>query len=200
MRVLKWLGIAVFVLITLFVIGGLVGSSHYTFERSIEIAAAPAAIHPYLDDLRQWPAWAPWVDIDPTVETTYGDLSAGVGATEEWHGESGSGRLRITRSDPHSGIAYEIVFFRSEEDEMPARCTMNLYSREGGARVTWTMEGDTGSPILGVYSAKLVAIAFGPMFDAGLAKLKRVVEENSPMLPAPSSIPPGPQADTLSAT
>ena len=52
----------------------------YRVSRSATIAADPALVHRLVDDLREWPSWSPWEDLDPALERTYSGPGSGVGA------------------------------------------------------------------------------------------------------------------------
>lgn len=49
-------------------------------ERQATYAATPGDIAPYTSDLKLWAEWNPWKDLDPAMETTYSDVTAGPGA------------------------------------------------------------------------------------------------------------------------
>jgi hypothetical protein len=53
----------------------------FRYERSISIAAPPAAIFEHVDDLERWQAWSPWEKLDPAMQRTYSETTRGVGAT-----------------------------------------------------------------------------------------------------------------------
>jgi len=175
MKALKWVAFGLILIAVLFVGIGALSSPEYAFARSIVVAAPPAAIHPWLEDLKRWEEWAPWNTEDPTIVTTYGDVTVGAGASQTWTSESGDGRLTLTRSDPQSGIAYDMAFVDGER-EMPATCRMTYREVDGGTQVIWEMQGTIPLPILGSWIAKTMDAAAGPMFEQGLATLKTRVE------------------------
>ena len=175
MKALKWIGIGIGLLIALIAGFGFLGSSDYALARSIVIDAPPEKIHEYLGDLERWPDWAPFEEDDPSIQTTLGATTKGVGASQEWTGDSGNGWLRITSSDPTTGIVYEMAFVDGET-EMPANCRMNYTEESGKTEVTWEMSGDVAIPVVGPYLALFMDGMVGDMFDRGLEKLKKAVE------------------------
>jgi hypothetical protein len=43
-------------------------------RRQTVIAAPPAAIAPYVGELREWPNWIPWtVEMDPSMKIEYAE-------------------------------------------------------------------------------------------------------------------------------
>jgi hypothetical protein len=174
---LKKILIAVAALIVIVVVVGLVLPKGYRLSHSVVIAAEPAKVHALVSDLKEWPKWEPFTETDKTIVTTIGPKSSGVGASQSWTGESGGGRFTFTKCDPKEGIAYDLVFV-DDGREMPAKSWMTYAPKSGGVEVTWGMEGTMDVPVIGGYFAMLSNSMIGPMFDNGLAKLKKVAEAN----------------------
>lgn len=55
-------------------------SDTYTVQRSTTIDAAPDAVYAQIIDFRQWAAWSPWDDTDPSMNKTFSGADSGVGA------------------------------------------------------------------------------------------------------------------------
>lgn len=178
MKILKWLAIVLVVLVLAVVGLGLALSKDYALERSVVIDAPPERVHVLVGDLARWDEWAPWKDADPTIVTTLGETTTGVGATQTWTDESGGGWLTFTRSDPATGVSYDMAFLMGEgedAEEMPSTGALDYERVEGGTRVTWSMRGSVDVPVLGGFLARMLPSQVGPMFDAGLQKLDRAV-------------------------
>ena len=166
------------VLAALFVVVGLFLPSTYAVEERVEIKASPEAIHALVGDLTKWNDWAPWLEADPTVVTTLGASTTGVGASQTWTSDEGDGELTFTASDPAKGIAYDMVFIMGET-RAPAACAMTYEVNGENTTVVWTMEGDMGDsmpPVVSGYMTLIMGGAIGEMFQAGLQKLKTVAE------------------------
>jgi hypothetical protein len=105
----------------------------------------------------------------------HGEKTTGVGASQSWSGRDGKGSLVFTASDPAKGIEYDLLF---EEGAWKSKASLT-YSRLNSTQsvVTWKMWGSADIPIIGGYFALLMDRMVGPMFAAGLEKLKRVVEQ-----------------------
>ena len=173
------------VLIVLVVVLGAIGymtPKDYHIAKSITIDAPPSAVHAYVGDLRRWPEWAPWNEQDPTIRTTYGEQTAGIGAHQSWTSEEGDGELTLTMSDPAKGIAYDMAFIK-EDSRVPATSAMTYEpSADGGTVVTWSMEGTWDgvvAPVVDGWMKILSPMMIGGMFDDGLANLKSKVEASS---------------------
>ena len=148
---------------------------HWQAVTTKTIQAPPAAVHAWLDDTRRWPEWTPWDKAkDPAV--TYGASGSvqGVGAVFTWSSEKlGQGTLTLTKSDPATGVSYDLVLRGAER---PSHGQILLQPEGSGTRVTWTDGGDLGTnPIARLFrgvTERVLAVEF----DLGLTKLKSLVE------------------------
>ncbi|MHC5210669.1 MAG: SRPBCC family protein [Planctomycetota bacterium] len=167
------------VLLLILVAIGLIAPKDYAVERSVTIAATSEAVHAFVGDLTKWPEWTPWIEDDPSIETTYGAQSTGVGASQSWTGEDGAGELTFTKCDPTEGIAYDMAFIM-EDTRVPAKSSMTYHSVDGGhTEVVWTIEGSWKGavpPVLDGWMKILSPWMIGGGFDRGLTKLKSKVE------------------------
>lgn len=166
-------------LIALVVVAGLVLPSRYAVVRKETIAAPAPAVHAFVGHLDRWPAWMPWEQEDPTVVTTLGDKTTGVGASQSWtSSKSGDGEVEFTACDESTGIAYDMAFVHKDK-RAPAKSTI-LYAPAGeGTEVTWSMEGDLASMMprfLAGLMRPMMRSMIGKSFTKGLANLKAKVE------------------------
>jgi hypothetical protein len=178
-KLLLVLGGGAALLLVLFLVVGLILPTDYSVSESVEIDATAAEVHVFVGELRKWPEWAPWEENDPTIVTTYGPTTTGVGASQSWTSETeGAGELTLTKCDPATGIAYDMAFIVGET-RSPARADMSYAASGAGTTVTWSMEGDMSEmlpPVLDGYMTLLMPEMIGEMFRQGLDKLKVVVE------------------------
>ncbi len=172
MKALKIIGIALVAVIAVVVVAGLMTPNSYEVSRSITIDAGTDAVHHYVGDLNQWDTWSPWKDADPTIAVTIGEQATGVGASQSWIGDSGSGSLTFTEASPAEGIA----FYLHIEKGAPATGALRYEPDGEGTKVTWSMQGSIPVPVMGGFIAKSMDGMVGPMFDNGLQKLKKAVE------------------------
>lgn len=179
MKILKYVLIALVLLVGIYFAICATMSSDFSVEREVTIKASSADIHPWVSDLKMWPEWTQWSHNEgdePVI--TYGEKTAGVGAHQAWTAPvSGSGELTLTASSPDKGIEYTMFFLDGENKSEPAKCAMNYAAAgEGETKVTWTMSG-TGIPLV---QRPLMALVFQGMiekdFDSGLARLKEKIE------------------------
>ncbi len=108
---------------------------------------------------------------------TRGEKTKGVGASQSWVGESGDGALTFTKDSPKEGIEYDLVF---DDGTYVCQSAMTYSPLEDGeTKVTWTMMGDMGTPVIGGYFVLMMDSMVGKMFDKGLVNLKGAVEGQS---------------------
>ena len=168
--------IKIFVTLILLVVGvGLVLPTEYNVVRSVSINAMPEDIHVYVGDLTKWDLWSPWKEEDPTIVTTLGEKTSGVGAYQSWVAKDGDGSLTFTKVSPIQGIEYDLFFDGGEYHSIAGM----HYNRgaEAATTVMWRMTGNMDMPVFGGYFAMLMDSMAGPMFERGLEKLKAIVEK-----------------------
>ncbi len=184
LRYTKWIAVSLGALLIVFVAVGMVLPSSYSLERSLTIDAAPETIHRLVGDLRQWPAWTPWIEADPTIQTTYGPTTTGVGASQTWTGKDGLGELTLTSSDPQTGVEYDIVF----DERFMATGVLHYEATPNGTLVVWSMKGEMDN-FISRYMGLLMNALVGPDLESGLGKLKAVVEALPPEGPPSEDVP-----------
>ena len=166
-------------LAALFLLLALVGfvlPGQYRVERTVVVQASDEKVFAYVADLRNWPAWAVLFERDPALKQVYSAQTAGVGATISWQSETqGNGLVEVTFYDPPKRMEYRLHF---PDFGMTSRGDFTVKPAAGrGFEVRWGDEGDIArNPVhrwMGLFMDRLV----GPDFEAGLAKLKQVVEK-----------------------
>ncbi len=174
--ILKRIGLGIGLATLVVIAVGFMLPSQYTVSRTMNISASPDHIHTFVGDLEKWPDWTPWVKSDPTIKITFGDLTTGVGAHQSWAGDSGGGELTFTRTNPASGIGYDMSF---EEGKHPSQGTMAYKATGDSTEVTWTMIGDNGANPFNRVFGLMMDPMIGPMFEDGLNRLKLIAEKET---------------------
>ncbi|MBD1389577.1 SRPBCC family protein [Neiella sp. HB171785] len=163
------IGLWVIIMVT-----GLFLPNNYRIERFTIVDADQTTLHAYVQDLEQWQEWSPWIEADPTIKVTLGNITSGPGAFQSWQGESGDGELLFTQVNEQQGVSYDIWFNQKADKAQGAIAYEPLDA--GQIKVIWTMEGEVTTPIFGPYLALFMDGMVGPSFDLGLYKLKSLVE------------------------
>lgn len=146
----------------------------FKVERSITIAAPAEKIYPMISETRKWPTWTVWNERDPNMKIDYAGPLSGVGAKWAWQSKSeGNGSMEFTSADASKGIEYKLTF---ADFGMVSSGVLNMVSDKAGTKVTWTNEGEFGGNPFMRYFGLAMDSMVGKDFDAGLVKLKRIVE------------------------
>ncbi|HVG51239.1 MAG TPA: SRPBCC family protein [Xanthobacteraceae bacterium] len=174
----------VLVIVALFALtlGGVVALAsiqpdEFRVTRTVRINATPDRVYPLINDLRGWQSWSPYEKKDPAMKRTFGNVTAGKGASYEWDGDSnvGKGRMEIAETVPPSKVVIDLHFMKPFEGRSTAEF---LISQNGPPTdVTWTMHGPAQ------FITKIMCVFFdmdkmiGPDFEVGLANLKTIAEK-----------------------
>lgn len=192
MKWLKRLIVAVVVLLAVVVGVAFLLPDRAHVERSISIAREPAQVFAVLDDMRRFNEWSPWYDRDPNAKYTLSGPPSGVGARLAWSGDPdtvGEGSQEIIESTPHSRIRVQLDFGPMGRPV----AQYSLAPDDAGTRVTWSFDtelplafdADFGWNLMGRYMGLAFDSMIGKDYEAGLAKLKHVVEAEPPPAPVP---------------
>jgi hypothetical protein len=168
--------IGLVVVILLLVIVVATRPSSFRVERSVVIAAPPERLFDRVNDLSAWAEWSPYEKKDPHMKRTYGDTTAGVGATYAWAGDKnvGEGKMTIERSDRPLLVGLKLEFFKPFSGTNAA--TFAFSPDAGGTKVTWRMDGHYNFVSKAVCMVMDMDKMIGTDFEAGLATLKAQAE------------------------
>jgi uncharacterized protein YndB with AHSA1/START domain len=149
----------------------------FRVERAAAMQAPPQKIFSLIDDFHQWGTWSPWEHRDPAMKRTFSGTESGKGAVYAWDGNKnvGAGRMEILDAVLPSKIVIKLDFIKPFEGHNTAEFTM--LRRGGATEVTWAMYGAT--PFIGKVMHVFMNMdrMIGKDFDAGLANLKKAVEQ-----------------------
>jgi hypothetical protein len=145
-------------------------------ERSIDIAAPPAAVFAIVNDFHRFAEWSPWQDLDPAMKTDFSGAPSGNGAVYHWAGndKAGEGRMTIDESAPYTHIGIRLEFIK------PFAATNQSaweFAPTGtGTHVTWSFDGKNEfmMKVMGVFMNMDKAV--GDEYAKGLGNLKRLAE------------------------
>ena len=170
MRFLRGLVVGLLALAALMVAVASLLPREVTLTRNVLIAAPPEAVFPYLNALEKAARWSPWTG---GAKPAFAGPREGVGNRMTWSAPDGSsGSEEIITSVPQERVETAL-----EVADLGVATSWQVLRREGtGTRVTWGLMADTGTWPLGRYRGLLIGRQLGDEFDAGLARLKALVE------------------------
>ena len=176
---LKIISLAVVAVVGGFLVYAATRPDSFRVERTVTINAPPERIFPLVNDFQRWGAWSPFEKKDPGMKRTMSGVSSGEGAVYEWDGnkEIGQGRMEILESVPPSRVTLTLDFTRPFEAHNIVDFT--LEPRGNSTQVTWAIHGPSPfiSKVMGIVLNMDKMI--GKDFEAGLAALKTVSEQQS---------------------
>lgn len=160
MKILRFLLLIVFVLITLFFIISILLPSEYKVSRSRVMNYPAEKIFTEINSFKNWAHWSPWLKTDSTIQNTYDGPLSGVGSEMSWtSAKSGAGSMKIVGSYPNDSIVCTLLF---KEFGMTStiRFLLQKDSAGQGVKVTWINEGTLG----------FISRGMGLMMDAMMGK------------------------------
>ena len=86
-------------------------------------------------------------------------------------GDSGSGNLTFTQSSPQVGIRYDMMF--NDTDPSKAEMIYTVATDGKTTTVSWNIDGELMTPVIGGYFSMLMDKIVGQMFDDWLQRLKK---------------------------
>lgn len=149
--------------------------NNYEISRRIVVEASPAEVHSMVANLENWVHWNPWQTQDADMLITIGELSQGVGASQSWQGEKGSGKLVFTKVEPNRSIDYDLSF----DESMHAKANIAYLPGEendNSTEIIWEMQGTIDTPVIGSLFALIIRKMVAKDFDQGLDNLKQALE------------------------
>jgi uncharacterized protein YndB with AHSA1/START domain len=166
----------VLAVIAVIVVYAMTQPTRFSVERSTTIKASPEKLFPLINDLRNWPRWAPQDREDPTIKRTFTGPESGTGATCDWSGsgKTGKGRMTITDSIPLKSVKIAVDWKRPFAVQNVNE--FRLAPDGSNTRVIWSMTGPN------LFVMKLMSIftsmdeKVGQHFERGLNDLKTIAE------------------------
>ena len=172
-KVLKWLLVAVGVLVLVVVGGGMLMPSQVNVSRDLVINAPPEKIFPHVANLKAFNKWSPWADMDPDMKVEFSGSEDGLGQVMSWDSaEMGQGSMKVVESTANEKLVTALDFGRMGT----ASARFDLTPDACGTKVTWSMTSDLGNNPIARWFGPMIKSDVGETYDKGLAKLRVVAE------------------------
>lgn len=146
----------------------------FEVTRTRTIKAPAPVIYNNVIDFKNWEAWSPWVEREPSTVITLSEQTEGIGGAYSWTNNDGAGTMTTKAAEPYTSIQQEMQFA-----EFPASDVLWNFetNEEGGTNVTWTISGENLPFKFKAYSAFTGGMEkeIGPDFERGLEKLDSIV-------------------------
>lgn len=147
----------------------------FEVTRTRTIKAPAPVIYNNVIDFKNWEAWSPWVEREPSTVITLSEQTNGIGGSYSWTDKDGAGTMKTTETIPNISIKQSMQFA-----EFPAsHVSWNFKANEDGSTdATWTISGEDLPFGFKAYTAFTGGMEneIGPDFERGLEKLDSVVQ------------------------
>jgi len=187
MKVLKWIGIVLVILIAGFLIFSATQADKIELEKSVIINAPASQIFAEISDFREWESWSTWSQLDTNMKSEFSDEMGVVGAWNQWWSDNpqvGNGRQEVTEIRENE---YMKVALNFEGMEDPVHAEMILEEAEEGTRLRWTFEGNDMPFYMGWMNA-LIKPALESSYESSLKNLKAEIEAMPPRVVMPEQL------------
>ena len=186
MKFLKRLLTIIVVLVAVLLLVSFFLPSKVHVERSLQMnGVKPASVFAQLNDMKKYDNWMPWNQKDPDMKKTWGDKTAGAGASYSWESkvkDVGHGKMTITESVPGKLVKTDLDFMENGT----AKGGWELSEKDGGTNVKWFMDSEASggffTKAMSKYFFLFMDKMVGPDFEKGLASLQKAAEA-SPAMP-----------------
>ncbi len=175
MAFLKKLVLWVVVLVVILAGVGFCLPQNVHVERSTVIARPASQVYAIINSYKRFNEWSPWYALDPNAKYTITGPVSGVGAKQAWESQNkdvGSGSQEIIASEPNKFVRTQLDF----GDMGKPIAVFTIAPADKGVKLTWAMEADMGKSPVGRYFGLLMDSMVGKDYEAGLIKLKALVE------------------------
>jgi Polyketide cyclase / dehydrase and lipid transport len=181
MKILKYILIALGILLASILVTGLFLPKEYKLSREVTINRNYTDVYNYVKYLKNQSHYNVWAQMDPNQITTYTGEDGRVGFTSAWKSEIdsvGAGTQTIVAMNEGKSIDYEIVFTEPFESTMQ---TAMLFEPVDGSttKVTWNFRGDMNYPFNVMLLAYDMEKTLGKDLQKGLNTLKEILEKES---------------------
>lgn len=178
MKIFKYLGIGLLVLIGIPLIAALFISKDLNYEKSITINAPIDSVWLNISSLSAMDKWSPWNDHDPNMKKSITGTDGEIGATASWESsvkEVGIGSQTIARIEKPTLFETDLKFLAPMESE--SKAYVHLSPDGEGTKATWGFKSEIPYPFNFTKLFMNMDEMMGKDWDNGLGKLKALSEK-----------------------
>ena len=147
----------------------------FEVSRTKTIKAPTPVIYNNVIDFKNWEAWSPWVEKEPSTKITLSEQTKGLGGSYSWTDKDESGTMKTLETAPNTSIKQDMQLA-----DFPASHVLWQFisNEDGSTDVTWTISGNDlpfGFKAYMAFSGGMEK-QIGPDFERGLEKLDSIVQ------------------------
>jgi effector-binding domain-containing protein len=184
MKILKIIGIILAGVLAIIIILGIFAPGEYIAERRATIDAPKELVFHHVQYWRNWQAWSPWAEQDPSMKITINGTDGEIGSGYSWVGDpekTGKGGMKTTGIKANSEHLYDLHFIEPYDNS--ADGWMRVKTVDGSkTEAAWGFQGEMPFPfnitLLFVNMEEMMT----PDFDRGLTLLKDISEKEYNMI------------------
>lgn len=179
MKIIKWILIAVVVIVAIPLVGALFVNGEYAVEREITIAKPKAVVFDYVKYLKNQDNFSVWAQMDPNMKKTYTGTDGTVGFVSAWESQAdsvGKGEQEIKKITEGERLDFELRFKEPFESTDFAYMTTEAIDSTQ-TKVKWGFNGKMPYPMNFMSLFMNMDEMLGPQLGKGLDNLKGVLEK-----------------------
>lgn len=175
MKIFKYVGIPLLLLIGIYCLLCVLGPKNLNVERSTVIEAPKTAIFNLVNDIQKWEKWSSWNLRDTAMIITYPGKTVGVGGNSAWVSETeGNGTQEIVESIPGERLKTKLIF---EGFGDPSHSVFKFEDEGDKTKVSWAMETtELSFPLRGMMMLMGMKGDIASNYEESLSNLKTLVE------------------------
>ncbi|GAA4269874.1 SRPBCC family protein [Hyunsoonleella aestuarii] len=146
----------------------------FDVTRSKTIKAPVSVAYNNVIDYKNWEAWSPWVEKEPSTVITLSEETKGINGSYSWKDKDGVGTMTTTAAEDNKSITQQMQFADFPPSEINWTFTPN---DDGTTQLSWSMKGKDLPFGFKAYTAFTGSMdeQVGPDFDRGLEKLDSIL-------------------------
>ena len=182
MKFIKGLLLIVLALILVYFIIAIFSPTSAHVEREIEIEAPAEEVWSKISEFKNWEAWSPWKENDPSIINTFTGENGAVGSKMSWTSDSsGVGYMEILETRPNELLKAKLAFIEPRESN--SENIFVLTEENGKSILSWSDHSEFSffsrpfMLLMGINSAMMDSM-MGPDFEKGLLNIKNLTENS----------------------
>jgi effector-binding domain-containing protein/uncharacterized protein YndB with AHSA1/START domain len=178
MKIVKYLFFLILIVVVGITLFAATKNGKFQLEESVIIKAPPEVIFNNINDYKNWEAWGPWKDEDPSMTFRYAEVTSGVGASYSWVGKDGEGEMHTVSVLPNLEIAQELIFKTPIGDsKSTVYWTFEEQDNGSSTKVSWGMAGKQSliEKIIFLFQEQSLEESIRPMYQKGLSTLQNLI-------------------------
>ncbi|MGS2763613.1 SRPBCC family protein [Sinomicrobium sp. M5D2P9] len=173
MKIVKYLFFLLLILVIGVSIYIAIQPSSFHVSRTRVIQSHSPVVYNYVEDLKTWKDWMPWLEKNPGMPVKYGQTTRGIGAGLTWTNTKTKGKLETISVTPYTHLEQKLTYDNRE----PAEVSWTFKPEGQVTGVTWEASGnlDFKSKAYILYKGSMEE-NLGPELERGLENLDSIIQ------------------------